>query len=142
MVDANVLGHTSHSPTSDRAWKAAEILARILNVCHKIVLDIGQHNTESILDEYNRQVLSNALVQRWLIAMQTRNDKIVYRSRSATHLSVLTDPDDEKYIQVAMNSPHKIIVSEDSDLTNIANDDEVTSKGIVIWGFDAALSNL
>lgn len=142
VVDANILGHTSHAPIDDQTWKAADILCRILHVCHKIVLDYETGNTDSIIAEYRRQAESNPLVQRWLIAMQTRDDKIIYRNRSSVHLSVLSDPTDEKYFQVAVNSPHKIIISEDSDLVSIANDVEVTSKGITIWGFDTALNNL
>jgi hypothetical protein len=142
VVDANVLGHTSHAPIDDQTWKAADILSRILHVCHKIVLDYETGDADSIIAEYRRQAESNPLVQRWLIAMQTRDDKIIYRSRASVHLSVLSDPTDEKYFQVAVNSPHKIIISEDSDLLDIAGDAEVTCKGIVVWGFDEALNHL
>lgn len=125
----------------DKTWKAADILCRILHVCHKIVLDPDKPNEDNIIDEYNRQARSE-LTKRWLITMQTRDDKIVFRQRAPITIAVLTDPDDQKYFQVAMHSPHKIIISEDSDITRIANHSEVTSKGISIWNLDDALTNL
>jgi predicted nucleic acid-binding protein len=143
VVDANVLGYTSDSPIDPRTFKASDILCRILLALHKIVLDYGQQNAECIMDEYERQGRKSQLARYWIIAMQAKcADKIVYRQRAPVHLSVLTDPDDEKYIQVAVNSPNKIILSEDSDLTSIADDNEVLRLGIAIWGFDFALGKL
>jgi len=143
VVDANVIGYTSENPLDDRTFKASQILCRILLAYHKIVLDYRQQNADSIMDEYERQVKKSQLARFWLIAMQAKAaDKIAYRHRAPVHLTALSDPDDEKYFQVAVNSPHKIIISEDSDFTNIANHVQVLNLGISIWEFDLALTQL
>lgn len=141
VVDANVIGYTSHGPLDPMTFQASMILCRILYICHKIVLDIKKPNEIGILDEYQKQAKTE-LARWWVIAMQAVGDKIVYRYRAAVHFSILSDPTDEKYLQVAVNSPNRIIISEDSDLSSIANHVEVTSKGIEIWGFELALSRL
>jgi len=141
VVDAWVLGKASTNSVDDSVFKAADVLARILYVCHRVVLDLATPNSETILDEYKRQAKSD-LTKRWLIAIQTRPDKVVYRYKANVTLPVLSDPDDLKYLQVALNSPNKLIISEDGDLASIANDPQVVSRGIVIWSLDAALSNL
>lgn len=141
VVDAWVIATASTRSFDDRVWKAIDILSKILHVCHKIVLDLTDPASDAIIDEYQRQATSE-FAKRWIIAMQTRQDKIVYRSRAPVIFSALTDPDDLKYLQVAINSPHKTIISEDSDLTNIANDSQITSNGITIWKLDDALNRL
>lgn len=140
MLDAWVIAKASERSTNNVVWKAIDVLSRILHVCHKIVLDPENPNEDNIVDEYERQARSE-VAKRWLITMQTKQ-KIVYRSRAPISLPILTDPDDLKYFQVAVNSPHRIIISEDSDLTSIAGHHQVTSKGIVIWTLDDALTNL
>jgi|WetSurMetagenome_2_1015567.scaffolds.fasta_scaffold232786_2 predicted nucleic acid-binding protein len=142
VVDANVLGHTCNPPEDIRTWKAAQILCAIETGKHVVVLDLkSQTGEETILDEYHRQRKSE-IARYWLIALQTGKDRILWRYKSKIKIAALSDPDDQKYFQVAINSPHKIIVSEDSDLGTIANHQEVTSKGIAIWGFDKTLSEL
>ena len=142
VVDANVVGCTHHDPFDSNTFKAVEILGRILRVCHRVVLDIKEQNEDSILDEYARQARSD-LAKKWLIAIQAKESgKIAFRHRATVHFSGLSDPDDEKYLQVAMNSPHKVIISEDSDLMKIADHDEIKSQGIRIWGFEEALAKL
>ena len=140
VLDAWVIAKASEHSSNDVVWKAIEVLSRILHVCHKIVLDPENPNEDNITDEYQRQARSE-VTRRWLISMQIRQ-KIVYRSRAPINLPILTDPDDLKYFQVAVKSPHKVIISEDSDLTRIANHHQVTSRGIVIWRLDDALSRL
>lgn len=140
VVDAWVLATASAHSSNDVVWKAVDILCKILYVCHKIVLDPEDPSADTILDEYQRQATSE-ITRRWIIAIQTR-DKVVYRPRAPISLPVLTDPDDLKYFQVAMNSPHKVIISEDSDITSIASHPQVTSKGIAIWNLDDAQRNL
>lgn len=103
-------------------------------------MDPEDPSADTILDEYQRQATSE-ITRRWIITIQTK-DKVVYRPRAPISLPVLTDPDDLKYFQVAMNSPHKVIISEDSDITSIANHPQVTSKGLVIWNLDDAQANL
>ena len=122
-------------------WKAVDVLCKILYVCHRIVLDPEDPCADTILDEYQRQATSE-ITRRWIIAIHTRQDKIVYRPRAPISVSVLTDPDDLKYFQVAINSPHKVIISEDSDLTSIASHPQVTNKGLAIWNLDDAQKNL
>jgi predicted nucleic acid-binding protein len=73
--------------------------------------------------------------------MKTKG-KIVYRSRSATTFQALTDVDDLKYLQTAMNSPHKRIITGDSDLLTIIDDAQIQAEGIIIWTLDEALVNL
>ncbi|MCK5347717.1 MAG: hypothetical protein KAR20_30120 [Candidatus Heimdallarchaeota archaeon] len=141
VVDAFVIGKaSSHSPNGDM-WKAVDILCKIVYTCHKIVLDPEKADEDNIIDEYRRQAVSQ-LTKWWLVTMQTRQNKIVFRDRASINISVLTDPDDQKYFQVAINSPHKIIISEDRHFTGIAKHAEVTSKGISIWDLDNSLSQL
>jgi len=142
VVDANVIGYTTENPLDARFFKASEILCRIVTKPHRIVLDLKRGNEETILDEYQRQMAKSQLARQWLIALQAGTEKIVYRHRANVHLKVLSDPDDEKYIQVAVNSPHKIIISEDSDLSTISDEVEVKNLGIKIWEFDIALNQL
>jgi len=140
VVDAWVVGKASSHPPDDSVWKAAGVLVRIMYVCHKIVMDLPAANQEGILDEYKRQATSD-LTRRWIIAVQ-RQEKMIWRPRAAISIPALTDPDDLKYFQVAVNAPNKNIVSEDSDFTSIANHYDVTSKGIKIWTLDEALAKL
>ena len=142
VVDAWVIGKASTNPLPEDnlVWKAASVLSKIIYVCHKVVLDIPITNQENILDEYRRQATSD-LTKWWFIAVQ-REEKMVYRPRAAINISVLTDPDDLKYFQVAFNSPSRTIISEDSDLASIADDREVTDKGITVWTLDDALASL
>lgn len=142
IVDAWVIGKASTNPLSgdNSVWKAASVLSTIIYVCHKVVLDVPRPNQENILDEYKRQATSD-LTRWWFIAVQ-RQEKMVFRERAAITISVLTDPDDLKYFQVAVNSPSKTIISEDSDFTTIADNREVTDKGIIVWTLDDALANL
>jgi predicted nucleic acid-binding protein len=141
VVDAWVLGIASGNPISNATWKASEVLSRIIHVCHKVVLDLEEQSTDTILNEYDNQAKSE-VTKRWIIALQTKPDKIVSRPRANISLSALSDPDDLKYFQVAANSPHRLIISEDSDMTSIADHPQVTSLRIEIWGLDDALSNL
>ncbi len=142
-MDANVIGYTGASPLDPKMFKASEILCRILRNPHKLVLDCKRGNDETILDEYQRQIKTSQLAQKWLIAMQQTKDKIEYRYRAYTiHINGLSDPDDEKYFQLAIKSPNKIIISEDSDLTDIAEDPQVIQLGIQIWGFDICLNKI
>jgi predicted nucleic acid-binding protein len=141
VVDAWVLGTASANPKSDIAWKAADVLARILYICHKVVLDLQEQVCETILEEYERQAKSE-VARRWLIAIQSKPDKVVCRPRADIAFPALSDSDDLKYLQIAVNSPHKIIISEDSDLTSIADHPQITDAGIRIWTLNDALSNL
>lgn len=140
VVDSWVVGKASSHPPDDSTWKAASVLARIMYVCHKIVMDEPAANQESILDEYRRQATSD-LTKWWIISVQ-RQEKMIWRPRAAISIPALTDPDDLKYFQVAVNTPNKNIISEDSDITSIANHNDVTSKGIRIWKLDDALAKL
>lgn len=140
VVDAFVLGKAVERSSNSDRWKAIDVLCRIMYVCHKIVLDPEKVNEDNIIDEYRRQAVSE-LTKWWLITIQTRQ-KIAIRNRAPITISVLADPDDQKYFQVAINSPHKIIISEDSHFTDIADHNEVTSKGISIWNLDYSLSQL
>lgn len=140
VVDAFVLGKAAERSSNSDKWKAIDVLCRIMYVCHKIVLDPEKANEDNIIDEYRRQATSE-LTKWWLITIQTR-EKIAFRNRAPIIISVLTDPDDQKYFQVAINSPHKIIISEDSHFTDIANHIEVTSKGISIWDLNQSLRQL
>jgi len=140
VVDAWVIATASRKALDDNVWKAIEVLSRILHVCHKIILDPEDPRNDTILDEYQRQAKSE-ITKRWIITMQTR-PKIAYRPRARLSLPILADPDDLKYFQVAVNSPHKIIISEDSDISNIANHPQVIGKGLTIWTLDDSLSNL
>lgn len=139
VLDAYVIA--TASAFSVKCWKAIEILCRIIEVCHRIVLDLERPDEDNIIDEYRRQATAE-VTKRWIVAMQARADKVAYRPRASVVISALSDPDDLKYIQVAVNSPHRIIVSEDSDLTNIANHPDITSKGIAVWDLDLALASL
>ena len=140
VLDAFVIGKASVRSSNPEVWKARDVLCRIKYVPHTIILDPEKNNEDNIIDEYRRQAVSE-MTKRWLITIQT-GENIVFRDRAPITISVLTDPDDQKYFQVAVNSPHKIIISEDSHFTKIANHKEVTSKGLHIWGLDQSLNEL
>lgn len=140
VVDANVIGHASRDSIDDQASNAVEILCKIKRANHKVVVDYLQRNQDNIINEYDRQTKS-AFTRNWLIEMN-RREKIVPRHRSTIEIRACTDPTDQKYFQVAINTTHKIIISEDSHFTDIKEDDEVTNHGITIWEFDDAISNL
>lgn len=140
VLDAFVIGKASDRSSNPEVWKARDVLCRIKYVSHTIVLDPEKNNEDNIIDEYRRQAVSE-MTKRWLITIQT-GENVVFRDRAPITISVLTDLDDQKYFQVAVNSPHKIIISEDPHFTDIANHEEVTSKGLQIWGLDQSLNKL
>jgi len=141
VMDAWIIATTKdRDPRCDEVWKAAEVMSKILRICHKIVLDCDG-TRETILDEYERVAKGSQFAQQWLIAMKTKG-KFVYRSRSVVTFQALTDVDDLKYLQTAMNSPHKKIITGDSDLLTIADDHRIRAEGIDIWSLDEALAKL
>ena len=140
VVDANVIGHASRDSLDNQSIKAHKLLASIYQDCHKIVVDYSKRNQDNIIDEYERQTRS-VFTRNWLIVMNRKN-KIVQRNRALITIRACTDPDDQKYFQVAVNTTHKIIISEDSHFTEIKEDPEVIGRGITIWEFTDALSNL
>jgi hypothetical protein len=141
VVDAWVIGKASERANDELVWKAVDVLSRILHVCHKVVIDPRDPRLDTVLDEYERQATSD-ITKKWIIAIQTRQDKVTVRPRANVNMAALSDPDDLKYFQVAVNSPHHIIISEDSDITSIADNPEVVNRGIQIWRLDDALRNL
>ena len=116
--------------------KAAELLSRIIRVCHRVVLDYNQE----ILGEYSRHI--RGFVGQWLKLASRCPDKIQYRPRGQIRLNVRFDPSDYKFLEVAVNSPHKIVISGDSDFLNIRNDPEISAHGIRIMDLDEALREL
>lgn len=140
VLDAYVIGKACEGCLSSEAWKAIDVLSRIQYVPHTIVLDFERNNEDNIIDEYKRQAITE-LTKRWVIKIQM-GDNIIFRDRAPVTISVLTDPNDQKYFQVAINSPHKLIISEDSHFSNITNHPEVTKHGIRIWALDESLRQL
>jgi len=114
---------------------ATELLWRIVNVCHRIVFD----DDGEIFCEYEEHIGSDIALRKWFTSMSMYSAKIVSRPRARGAFSVRIHTDDVKFLEVAVNSPHKTIVTNDHDLIDVRNDPEIMGHGIRILTIQEAL---
>ncbi len=115
--------------------KAVELLARIVSQCHRVVLDYDGE----ILSEYSRHI--RGFVGEWLQMVMKYPQKMQYRPRGHVPLSNF-DPADVKFLEVAVNTPHRIVVSGESDFLTKKEDPQVLSQEIRILDLGEALEEL
>jgi len=141
VLDTWLLAKASTLPKnineSNEVSKSTELLVRILHKCHRIVLD----EKGEILKEYQRHAKSE-FVRRWFIQLQMYADKVVYRSRTPLKISKPLHEDDIKFIEIVAKSPHKIIITGNSDLLEIKENEEIKGLGITIMDVDEALGKI
>lgn len=142
VLDMWILEHASTSRENltesqiELHSKAVELLARIIRRCHRVILDYDG----DILREYSRHI--RGFVGEWL-QMATRHPmKVQYRPRGRVRPTSNFDPADLKFLEVAVNSPHRIIISGESDFLAIKEDPEIISRKIRIWDLEEALTEL
>jgi len=109
---------TSESPES------LELLAKILRKCeYKIVCD---PNGE-IIEEYKKHIRE----LRYLFRAMVQKDKIVPRPKSSLKIKDF-DRSDLKFVEVAITTPDKIIVSGNSDFFHLKERPEVKKLQVKI----------
>lgn len=100
---------------------ATELLSKIYRICWGIVLD----EEDEIRKEYD--VHMGEFARQWLITMSALKSgagtpKIVYRARTSLRPLAGFDPDDVKFLEVAVKTPGKRVVSGDSDFVDRKGD--------------------
>lgn len=140
VLDTWLLAKASTFPKdsmeSDEVSKAAELLFRILHKCHRIVLD----EEGEMLTEYERH--KSEFIRRWLIQIRMYTDKVMFRSRTPLKIRKPLHINDVKFIEVTVKSPHKTLITGDSDLLKIKENEEIKRLGIKIMDVDEALQKL
>lgn len=116
--------------------KAVELLARIIHRCHRVILDYNG----DILSEYSSHI--RGFVGEWLQMVARYPMKVQYRPRSRVRLQANFDPNDLKFLEVAINSPHRIVISGDSDFLTIKENPDILSQNIRILDLEEALREL
>ena len=86
---------------------ASQLLSTIYTRCHGVVVD---ENGE-IFEEYKRFLRQDEFLAKWFISMSNKSGKFLSRARGHVDLDTAFDPDDLKFLEVAINSPHRIIVT-------------------------------
>ncbi len=90
--------------------ESAELLYSVYTKCHKVLID----EEGEIIKEYRAATarFRSEFFSKWITKMQARG-KILVRRQSKATISI--DPDDLKFIRVACNSPHRLILAFDTD---------------------------
>lgn len=117
---------------------ASQLLSTIYTRCHGVVVD---ENGE-IFEEYKRFLRQDEFLAKWFISMSNKSGKFLSRARGHVDLDTAFDPDDLKFLEVAINSPHRIIVTGDSDFFAIRNDEQIRNNRIQILTVEEALRQL
>lgn len=119
-------------------WSCLQLLSTIYTNCHSVVVD---ENGE-IFDEYKRFMRREDSLAKWFISMSNEPRKFISRPRAHFELDIAFDPDDLKFLEVAINSPHRIIVTCDSDFLKIRNEEQIRDNRIRILTVEEALREL
>lgn len=128
-----VKAQTAESP------EAGELLYMVLRKCeHKIVVDCE----EEIINEYKKHIAGHMAK---LFQRMSQTNKILHRPKTQVNLSHF-DPSDMKFIQVALSTPDKIVISGDSDFINLRQklimDHSIELRQLKIMSPEEALYNL
>lgn len=138
VLDTWVLEKASSQAQTDiesaEFFKSIELLSRIYNKCHRIILDYDGE----IEKEYEKH--AKDFSKRWLVRMSILQDKIKFRGRASMKINM--DPDDKKFIEVAVNSPDRIVISGDSDFFDDEFKKQIKDKRLKIFTVDEALVEL
>jgi len=117
---------------------ALQLLSTIYTNCHSVVVD----EDGEIFDEYERFIRREDSLAKWFISMSNEPRKFISRPRAHLELGINFDPDDLKFLEVAINSPHRIIITGDSDFLTIRNEEQIRNLGIRILTVEEALREL
>ena len=140
VVDTWVLAKASENPRTEGdasdMFKANEVLSKIYNKGHKVVLD----DEDQIIGEWRRHMYSGSVVY-WFKWMQSLEGRIVWRSKGKGFKKI--NKDDRKFVKVAAVSPHRILITGDTDFIEEVNgDEEAKNHKIRVWNLDEALKML
>lgn len=139
VVDTWVLAKASKNPSTkgdaSEMFKANEVLSKIYNKSHKVVLD----DENQILGEWRRHMRGSVVL--WVKWMQSLEGKIVWRSKGKGFEKI--NKDDRKFVKVAAASPHRILITGDTDfIEEVSGDEEAKNHKIRVWDLDKALKML
>lgn len=112
----------THPDRSREILMAAELLGKVYTKCHRIVID----QEGEIFEEYHPHIEADDFLRKWWIAVSSLVGKLSTRPRAEVTLNINLDPDDFKFLEVAVNTPHKILVTSNSDFLTIRDHQQVT----------------
>jgi len=142
VLDTCVLASIQNWPTHlERAREimmAAELLSKIYAECHCVVID----QEGEILEEYNRHIGADDFLRKWWIATSSLTGKLTTRPRAQITLGIHLDPDDQKFLEVVLNTPHRTIVTDNSDFLTIRDHQKIRDLGVRILSVEEALHQL
>lgn len=115
VLDANVLAKSSFQD-----YDAMRLMNSILDKCWCIAIDsvdIYQAFKEKGKSKYEKFISKNLFLKN-LIKEYGKKGKIKYRKSSRIELDCEIKEGDLKYLEVALNTEDKILITEDSDFLN------------------------
>ena len=104
-----------------------EVLTRILNNCHSIVLDY-ENKVET---EYRPYLDKEKFLRKWFSEMMSKG-KIKLRGLTKLSLQLYITDDDKKFVELVVNTPDHILISGDSDFVANRGHLDFTSRAIRI----------
>jgi hypothetical protein len=134
VVDASIFGCFAES---EHLGEALELLGKMLNNCHSIVLDYD----EMVFVEYRRFFDAAKFLHKWYREMLSKG-KIIYRPVQDLTLSFYLSSSDKRLVDLAASTPDRIVITVDSDLTDKKMHDDFVSRGISILDFRDACQKL
>lgn len=112
--------------------KATDVLTKILKNCHSVVFDFNNE----VMHEYEPYINKQKWLEKWYKEMN-KQGKIKLRPDNAIALTAYVTDDDMKFVRLATSLPGpRIIISGDSDFTNLKQHPDFVSRGIQIRSLD------
>ena len=116
--------------------KSRELLGKIYDKCHRVIFDWGE-----IFKEWRKYLFESLITRTWYTEMLS-SGKLELREGKEVELSDFPDPDDEKFVKVALVSGEKAIITGDQEFLNWGRSQEAKSLGIKVWSVEEALRRL
>ncbi len=120
----------------DEIKKSRELLRKIYNECHKVIFDRGE-----IFEEWKRYLYRSKDTTIWYAAMWA-SGKLEPKEGEEVELSNFPDPDDEKFVRVALVSGERAIITGDQEFLNWGRSQEARSLNVEVWSVEEALRRL
>lgn len=120
--------------------KAQHVLQEIYHQCHIVVLDLAEPESQ-IWEEWKRYLFRSFITRVWYAEMNS-SGKWAWANKEQLQLSNFPDPDNEKFVQVAVTLPQKLVITGDEELINWGQTEEARNLGVEIWSIEEALEKL
>ncbi len=120
--------------------KAQYLLQKIYHHCHIVLLDLGEPESQ-ILGEWNRYLWATPVTRIWYAAMNA-SGKFGWRNKRRMQLPRFFDPNDEKFVQLAVTTSDKVIITGEEKFTNWGRTEEARNLGVKVWDLEKALQEL